>query len=213
MSTPTLVSSSASFRAAGALARLRRAPSAPTRRASVVPRAGVKTGKAVWADPDGTAATPSGGFTQDFFFDLGVPDHPTASPAPVRGTKFQAGAEAVAVTIDRPLGIVFEEKSDGIYTKIVVDEIVPGSNAEKADVKVGDVLRITTAVFNVPGVVDVTAWLNPPKASNCKAFFACDGEPWEKCMNAITSHAVTVDTPSGEVEIDEVGLVLERPGA
>ena len=109
--------------------------------------------------------------------------------------------------------IVFEEKNDGIYTKIVVDEIVPGSNAEKADVKVGDVLRITTAVFNVPGVVDVTAWLNPPKASNCKAFFACDGEPWEKCMNAITSHAVPVDTPSGEVEIDEVGLVLERPGA
>jgi len=34
----------------------------------------------------------------------------------------------------------------------VVDEVVEGSNAARADVQVGDVLRITSAVFNVPGV-------------------------------------------------------------
>ena len=130
----------------------------------------------------------------------------------MRGTKFQAGAEAVAVTIDRPLGIVFEEKSDG-SAKIVVDEIVPGSNAEKADVKVGDVLRITTAVFNVPGVVDVRArGSTRRRRATVRRSRACDGEPAEKCMNAITSHAVPVDTPSGEVEIDEAGSCWSGPG-
>ena len=51
--------------------------------------------------------------------------------------------------------------------------------------KVGDVLRITTAVFNVPGVIDVTAWLNPPKSSNCKAFYVADQKPFDKVMDAI----------------------------
>ena len=111
------------------------------------------------------------------------------------------------------MGIVFEEKLDGLYTKIVVDEIVPGSNAEKnGNIKVGDVLRITTAVFNVPGVVDVTAWLNPPKSTNCKAFFQCDQKSFDKVMSAIQSHVVSVDTPDGPMEIGEVGLVLERAG-
>jgi hypothetical protein len=82
--------------------------------------------------------------------------------------RYNMGSTPVTVTIERPLGIVFEDKLDGIYTKIVVDEIVEGSNASKADVQVGDVLRITTAVFNIPGVIDVTAWLNPPKSTNCK---------------------------------------------
>ena len=63
--------------------------------------------------------------------------------------------------------------------------------------KVGDVLRITTAVFNVPGVIDVTAWLNPPKSSNCKAFYVADQKPFDKVMDAIKSHAVPVDTPDG----------------
>jgi hypothetical protein len=180
-----------------------------SRRAAVVTRASVLTGKSVWIAEDGRKPTPSGGFTQDFLFDLGVPDHPT-TPAPLSAVKFEAGTEPVAVTIPRPLGIVFEEKMDGIYTKIVVDEIVPGSNAEKADVRVGDVLRVTSAVFNVPGVIDVTAWLNPPKSSNCKAFFVADQKPFDKVMSAIQSHAVPVDTPDGEVEIGEVGLILER---
>ena len=79
------------------------------------------------------------------------------------------------------------------------------------DVRVGDVLRITTAVFNVPGVVDVTAWLNPPKSTNCKAFFNCEQKSFDKVMSAIQSHVVPVDTPDGPMTIGEVGLVLERP--
>ena len=71
------------------------------------------------------------------------------------------------MTIPRPLGIVFEEKLDGIHQKIVVDEVLE-SNASKADVKVGDVLRITTAVFNVPGVIDVTACSIRPRAATAR---------------------------------------------
>ena len=194
-------------------ARRPQGPTSRRARRSLRCDAGIKTGRAVWeAETDGetnrTTVANGEGFETEFMFDLGG-----ETPAPVPGVRFDKDSEAVAVTIDRPLGIVFEERLNGVYTEIFVDEVLDGSNAAEANVKVGDVLRITTAVFNVPGVIDVTAWLNPPKASNCKAFFACDGEPWEKCMNAITSHAVPVDTPSGEVEIDEVGLVLERPGA
>jgi hypothetical protein len=192
----------------------RRAPSRAARARCAVVADAVTTGRAVWLAEDGRKDAPAGAFTQDFLFDLGVPQFPTDSFAPVNGVRFEAGSEAVAVTIERPLGIVFEEKVDGIYTKIVVDEIVPGSNAEKnGDVRVGDVLRITTAVFNVPGVVDVTAWLNPPKSTNCKAFFNCEQKSFDKVMSAIQSHVVPVDTPDGPMEIGEVGLVLERPPA
>ena len=82
-----------------------------------------------------------------------------------------------------------------------------------------DVVRTTfrvimkmTSVLGRPllKVIDVTAWLNPPKSTNCKAFFVADKEPFDKVMSAIQSHAVPVDTPDGPIEITEVGLVLER---
>jgi hypothetical protein len=129
----------------------RRAPSRAARARCAVVADAVTTGRAVWLAEDGRKDAPAGAFTQDFLFDLGVPQFPTDSFAPVNGVRFEAGSEAVAVTIERPLGIVFEEKVDGIYTKIVVDEIVPGSNAEKnGDVRVGDVLRITTCRVQRP---------------------------------------------------------------
>ena len=170
--------------------------------------AGIKTGKAVWRGENTKEVGNGEGFETEFLFDLGG-----ETPAQVKDLRFKKDSEVVTVTIPRPLGIVFEEKLDGIYQKIVVDEVLEGSNASKADVKVGDVLRITTAVFNVPGVIDVTAWLNPPKSSNCKAFYVADQKPFDKVMDAIKSHAVPVDTPDGPMEVEEVGLVLERPTA
>mmetsp|Transcript_20038 Transcript_20038/g.49860 ORF Transcript_20038/g.49860 Transcript_20038/m.49860 type:complete len:210 (-) Transcript_20038:418-1047(-) len=164
---------------------------------------------AVWVVEGSRAETPGeAGFAEDFYFDLGG-----STPAPVKGIRFNTGSTPVTVTIPRPLGIVFEEKLDGIYTTIVVDEVVEGSNAARADVQVGDVLRITSAVFNVPGVVDVTAWLNPPKSTNCKAYFVADKQSFDKVMSAIQSHVVQVDTPDGPIDVGEVGLVLERKGA
>ena len=196
---------------AAALRAPHRSPSRAARARAVVADA-VTTGRAVWLAEDGRKDAPAGAFTQDFLFDLGVPQFPTESFAPVNDIRFEAGSEAVAVTVERPLGIVFEERVDGVYTKIVVDEILPGSNAEKSgDVRVGDVLRITTAVFNVPGVVDVTAWLNPPKATNCKAFFVCEQKGFDKVMSAIQSRRRPGGHSGRPMESDGLGLVLERP--
>ena len=194
-------------------ARRPQGPTSRRARRSLRCDAGIKTGRAVWeAETDGetnrTTVANGEGFETEFMFDLGG-----ETPAPVPGIRFNKDSEVVAVTIDRPLGIVFEERLNGVYTEIFVDEVLEGSNASQANVKVGDVLRITTAVFNVPGVIDVTAWLNPPKSSNCKAFYVADQKPFDKVMDAIKSHAVPVDTPDGPAEVEEVGLVLERPKA
>lgn len=62
-------------------------------------------------------------------------------------------------------------------------------------------------------MVDVTAWLNPPKSTNCKAYFVADKQSFDKVMSAIQSHVVQVDTPDGPIDVGEVGLVLERKGA
>ena len=115
-----------------------------SRRAAVVTRASMLTGKSVWIAEDGRKPTPSGGFTQDFLFDLGVPDHPT-TPAPLSAVKFEAGTEPVVVTIPRPLGIVFEESGDG---DIVVTEVLPEGNAARVGgVATGDVLRACSAMI------------------------------------------------------------------
>lgn len=201
-----VASAAAPFRRRAARNAAKHDTTSRRRGSSLTVRAEGSDGQAVWTAEDSRKqVSESAGFEQDFYFDLGG-----AEPAPLKGTRFEPGSTPVVVTIPRPLGIVFEERLEGIYTKIVVDEIVEGSNASKADVKVGDVLRITTAVFNVPGVIDVTAWLNPPKSTNCKAFFVADQKPFDKVMSAIQSHTVQVDTPNGPVDVKEVGLVLER---
>ena len=71
-------------------------------------------------------------------------------------------------------------------------------------------LKLTTAVFLVKAPVDVTTWMNPPASMNAKAFYVTEGKNFDNVMNAIKSHSVPVDTPDGEVEVMEVGLILER---
>ena len=93
------------------------------------------------------------------------------------GTQMQTTAieytgELVAVEIDRPLGLILEETrvERSVETRIEVVEIVPDSNASKdGRVKVGDILRLTTAVFNVSAPIDVTTWMNPPAKANVRA--------------------------------------------
>ena len=84
-------------------------------------------------------------------------------------TVIEYSGELVAVEIERPLGLVLEESrlKRSVETQIEVVEIVPDSNAAKdGRVKVGDILRLTTAVFNVSAPIDVTTWLNPPAKAN-----------------------------------------------
>jgi len=116
------------------------------------------------------------------------------------------------VEIKRPLGIVLEEKRKSgttIETNIEVVEIVQGSNAdEDGRVKVGDVLRLTTAVFNVSAPVDVTTWMNPPAKANVRAFVK--NASFDKTMLAIKSHSVQVDYDGDSREMETVAMVFER---
>jgi hypothetical protein len=121
-------------------------------------------------------------------------------------------SELLCVEIKRPLGIVLEEKRKSgttIETNIEVVEIVQGSNAdEDGRVKVGDVLRLTTAVFNVSAPVDVTTWMNPPAKANVRAFVK--NASFDKTMLAIKSHSVQVDYDGDSREMETVAMVFER---
>lgn len=147
-----------------------------------------------------------GKFQETVAFDLGGPK------LAIQDLSFAPGSTPIAVTIARPLGIVFQQKAGGIRDIwIEVDEIVEGGNAEKADVKVGDVLRCCTAVFTVQTPTDMSTWLNPNKKYNALAFYVTDNKNFEDCMNALISNGQPIDLPDGnQEEIDSISLVLER---
>ena len=126
-------------------------------------------------------------------------------------TVIEYSGELVAVEIERPLGLVLEESrlKRSVETQIEVVEIVPDSNAAKdGRVKVGDILRLTTAVFNVSAPIDVTTWLNPPAKANVRAFVK--DATFDKTMLAIQSHSVPVDYDGASREMKSVGMVFER---
>eukprot|EP00959_Pyramimonas_sp_CCMP1952_P162183 3390758-Pyramimonas_sp.AAC.2 len=77
----------------------------------------------------------------------------------------------------------------------------------------GDILRLTTAVFKMKGVVDVTAWLNPPKDNNILAYYVVDGRQFSKVMDALVSNGQLIDTPRGKQEVTDVTVILERPAS
>ena len=126
-------------------------------------------------------------------------------------TVIEYSGELVAVEIERPLGLVLEESrlKRSVETQIEVVEIVPDSNAAKdGRVKVGDILRLTAAVFNVSAPIDVTTWLNPPAKANVRAFVK--DATFDKTMLAIQSHSVPVDYDGASREMKSVGMVFER---
>ena len=126
-------------------------------------------------------------------------------------TAVEYTGELVAVEIDRPLGLILEETrvERSVETRIEVVEIVPDSNASKdGRVKVGDILRLTTAVFNVSAPIDVTTWMNPPAKANVRAYVK--DSTFDKTMLAIQSHSVPVDYDGDAREMKSVGMVFER---
>jgi hypothetical protein len=126
-------------------------------------------------------------------------------------TSIEYTGELIAVEIERPLGLILEETrmKQSIETQIEVVEIVPDSNAAKdGRVKVGDVLRLTTAVFNVSAPIDVTTWMNPPAKANVRAFVK--DSTFDKTMLAIQSHSVPVDYDGDSREMKSVGMIFER---
>ena len=186
-------------------------PSRAARARCAVVADAVTTGRAVWLAEEYLRIA-RGRVHAGLMFDLGVPQFPTESFAPVNDIRFEAGSEAVAVTVERPLGIVFEERVDGVYTKIVVDEIPRGPTRRRA----ATCASATSCESPPPCSTSPASWTSrrgssPPKATNCKAFFVCEQKGFDKVMSAIQSHVVPVTLRTFLMEIGEVGLALERP--
>lgn len=124
--------------------------------------------------------------------------------------RFPADSQAIAVACERPLGMFLEQRTEGARSVIFVDEISEGSNAAKAGIRVGDILRLTTAVFEVTAPVDITTWMNPPAKRKVRAYYTTDNKSFDAVMDAIASHSVQIDTPNGKEDVKEIGLVFER---
>eukprot|EP00873_Tetraselmis_striata_P021014 jgi/Tetstr1/441278/TSEL_029529.t1 len=100
---------------------------------------------------------------------------------------------------------------EGLCT--VVAEVAPGSNAEKAGVKVGDKIRFFSAVFTVTDPVDIVSfYANPPKKENRRGVYMADGQPFDKTMAALISNGEPhVTAKEGAYDVAEsVLMVVER---
>ena len=82
--------------------------------------------------------------------DLGAPDGSLTTQTIERDAKKQL----VTLTVERPLGIVFEENAKG---EVVAVEVLEG-NGKSAGVKEGDMLRACSCIFEVKGKVDELAF-------------------------------------------------------
>uniref|UniRef100_A0A7S1U795 PDZ domain-containing protein n=1 Tax=Phaeomonas parva TaxID=124430 RepID=A0A7S1U795_9STRA len=97
------------------------------------------------------------------------------------------------VQVPLPMGMVIEESAT-LEGKVEVVEVVEGSNAEKAGVQVGDVLRGCTAMaVNLAKAAEEDVAFNAlagaTKPGLCRAFYIADGMPFDETMNALTSNA------------------------
>ena len=172
-------------------------------------RVGVQAARAGAITSVGRDLIAGRGWDETFSVELLGNENMTQQTLPLR-----EGTSLLPLSIPRPLGVVFAERRRGLSseTEAFVEEVGEGSNAERAGVRVGDVLRLTTCVVEVRGKVDVLSYYaNPPKAANRRALLVADGTPFSKLMKAIVSNATPVDLATGESRaFDEIALVLER---
>ena len=103
-----------------------------------------------------------------------------------------------------PLGMIIEETIPGdndlLNDKIQVGEVKPGSNAEAAGIKKGDVLRAVTAQKLQPPAMG----MSEDGVKILKAMYICDGNGFPSAMSALATNSAA-NSGSGRV-----ALVLER---
>jgi hypothetical protein len=151
---------------------------------------------------------PKGGFQEVFAVDLLASGKLTEQALTAAD-----GRSLVPLEIKRPMGMVLAERRVlNTTTECFVDEVLPDSNALRAGVKVGDVLRLTTLVAAVRGKVDEIAYYsNPTSAKNRRALMVVDKQPFAKVMKAIASNAEPVDLMDGTARpFESICIVLER---
>lgn len=109
----------------------------------------------------------------------------------------------ITVQTNLPMGMILGQNEDmvGLTT---VDEIAPGSNAELAGVKVGDLLRACTAcqvTMEQPTWQLMAGGIGRPKTT--RMMYSTDGKQFEEVMEALVSNSM-------DPEERPAWLVLER---
>eukprot|EP00629_Pelagomonadales_sp_RCC1024_P012248 CAMPEP_0119259704 /NCGR_PEP_ID=MMETSP1329-20130426/419_1 /TAXON_ID=114041 /ORGANISM="Genus nov. species nov., Strain RCC1024" /LENGTH=203 /DNA_ID=CAMNT_0007259103 /DNA_START=189 /DNA_END=797 /DNA_ORIENTATION=+ len=110
-----------------------------------------------------------------------------------------------SVVVETPIGMVIEE-SGNYAGRVEVVEVVEGSNAEKAGVQVGDILRGTTAMaLNIQQSAeeDFGFSVGLSEGTKQRAFFPTDRKKFEAVMAALQSNAPANSGPG------EATLVFE----
>lgn len=114
------------------------------------------------------------------------------------------------VEVPLPLGMVIEE-SETLEKRIQVAEVTEGSNAEKAGIKVGDVVRAVTAQKrDNMGAAESSIAFNALAGATTqgikirKAIFMTDGQGFDNTFDALLTNS---DKQGGN---NRVALVLER---
>lgn len=113
-----------------------------------------------------------------------------------------------AVRLAFPMGLVFEE-SEAVPGRFEVIEVGEGSNAEKAGIKKGDLIRTTTArAINKLGQAEnnmaYSASGGGMMPTYQMALFNADNQPFEELMRALVSNSEDKGGPG------EATLVIER---
>ena len=112
-------------------------------------------------------------------------------------------SEILVCEANLPLGIILGE-SEEVFGMTLVDEVMEGSNADVAGVKVGDVVRGFTATsveMEQPTWQLIAGGIGRPKTM--RFMFGPDGKPFEQVMEAIGSNRMDPDQRP-------VVIVLER---
>ena len=111
-----------------------------------------------------------------------------------------------SVVITPPFGMIIEESAN-FPGKIEVIEVVDGSNAQKAGIQVGDLLRGTTAMaLNIQRASEEDAGFSVglSEGKRQRAFLNCDNKDFDFVMKALQSNAADNNGPG------EASLVFER---
>lgn len=111
-----------------------------------------------------------------------------------------------AVVVKAPFGMVIEESAT-YPGKVEVIEVVEGGNCAAAGVKVGDILRGTTAMaVNIAQSAeeDFGFSIGVSEGTRQRAFFPTDRKKFDLIMAALQSNALTNSGPG------EAALVFER---
>ena len=152
-----------------------------------------------------------GGFTETYGLDLGAGGGIARETFKVT----TASSALVPVIVTRPMGMTLEEEKRADTTAItlcVVVDVAAGSNADAAGVKVGDILRGTSAVLKGKSKVKTEKWAVEPSLDqrvqmpNVRAAFVADAQPFERIMGALVSNG---DEVNGVVA-ESCALLFER---